>query len=629
MMNPTLKSMRNKIYITGMVLFFSIILANCAEKKGKSDYTIYVSPDGNDNGSGAESGPIASLQIAAEMARERAGKVPVTIYLAGGRYFLSAPLNLGLKDGGIKKAPIHWKALPGEKPIINGGIPVNNWKKEENGSWSAVIPAEVENKFRSFYVNDKRATRARFPDNDYLKVDTAGKDNRTNFFFNKGDIPKLKDITDLELILLHDWSITRIGVKSIDWENNQLFAVDSIGARLPFFTITGWEKHPRYFLENASVFCNSPGEWYCDFKTNKIYYRPLPGENMNHIEAVIPIAPNLLTISGNRKESAKNIFFDGLTFAYTSWELPDNGYCGVQACMFTNRSNKSLKVWDKVPAALELDFVNNIKFNNCTIKHTGGSGIWIRENSLNCEISNSHIYDISGNGINIGEGQDRLVDGLPWWQSAPKDVSRNIKITHSLIEDCGKQFYGAVGIWGGLVANTVIENNEIRNLPYTGLSIGWVWDTTATPCKANIINANHIHHVMNRLSDGGGIYTLGQQPGSRISNNLVHDVTVNQGRAESNGMFLDEGTRDVVIENNIVYNIARSPLRFHKAVSNIVRKNVLVCGSNTPPIRYNNTKEADIVKDENLLLSHTSQTDVKKLNKLVKERISDLKLGRQ
>jgi hypothetical protein len=207
--------------------------------------------------------------------------------------------------------------------------------------------------------------------------------------------------------------------------------------------------------------------------------------------------------------------------------------------------------------------------------------------------------------------------GDPWWKSTPGEVSKGNKVSHCLIEDCGKQFFGAVGIWCGLVANTAIDHNEIRNLPYSGVSVGWMWNTDPTPCRENTIHANHIHHLMTILSDGGGIYSLGLQPGSRITNNLIHDVQVNAGRAESNGMFLDEGTQELLVENNIIYDIARSPLRFHKALyPNVVRNNVLVCGEDIPPIRYNNTRETDIEKSGNIILNQSSESDMLRLEEL-------------
>jgi len=607
------------IVLSVVVAVFVTTFFSC----GPNKLEIYVSPNGNDNANGKLSTPIASLQHAAELARTKAGKVPVTIYLSGGYYRLMEPLKLGINDGGTAEAPVQWKAMPEEKPIVSGGMVVKNWKQEENGSWSAMLPSDFHGKFRSFYINDKRAIRARFPNNDYLKIDTTGEDNRTNFFFKENDFPIVNHVTDLELVFLHDWSITRIGVKSIDWKTNHLVAVDSIGAQLPFFTITGWEKHPRYYLENALEFCDAPGEWYCDYDERKIYYRPLPNEKISETEGVIPVAPKLITIKGSQEKHVGYISFEGITFEHTEWQIPGHGYCGVQASMYDDRS-KNLSGWSKIPATIELDLAKNCGFYNCTIKHAGGSGIWIRENSKDCEISGNHIYDISANGVNIGEGRDRLIVGEPWWKSAPEQVSINNKISHSLIEDCGKQFYGAIGIWCGLVSNTLIDHNEIRNLPYTGVSVGWMWNPDPTPCRENNINANHIHHIMNILSDGGGIYCLGLQPNSRITNNLIHDVTVNAGRAESNGMFLDEGITDLLVENNIIYNIARSPLRFHKAKHNVVRNNVLVCGDGIPPIRYNRTEEEDIKKIDNIVLQQSSEVDMERLKSIVDKRNKDI-----
>ncbi len=605
--------------LTLTLILASIVLLSCA----RPQLEIYVSPEGNDAAAGNLNAPVLSLQRAAELVSEKAGKIPVTIFLSGGNYPLTAPLMLGPEHGGNSDAPVRWKALPGEKAVISGGIPMNNWKEEKDGSWSTSLPDTYQGAFRSFYVNGKRATRARHPNNAYLRVGQVGKDNRTNFFFKENEISEVNDIDGLELILLHDWSVTRIPVKSIDWSSRQLTAVDSIGAQLPFFTLTHWEEHPRYYLENVREFCDQPGEWYADFEQRKVYYRPSTGDSINATTGIIPLAEKLLVIQGNEDQHAAYISFEGITFEHSSWQLPEHGYCGVQACMFTDRTT-STNNWSKVPAAIELDLAQHCSFAQCTIRNTGGSGIWIRRNCLECEITRSHIHAISGNGVCIGEGNDRLTDGSPWWKSRPEEVSLGNRVSHTLIENCGNQFYGAVGIWCGLVANTVIEHSEIRDLTYTGISVGWMWTPETTPCRENTIHANHIHHILTILSDGGGIYSLGLQPGSRITRNLIHDVQVNAGRAESNGMFLDEGTKELLIENNIVYNIARSPLRFHKASHpNLVQNNVLVCNDGIPPIAYNNTREGDIQKNDNVILSQSSNSDMLKLEELVKEQFPE------
>jgi hypothetical protein len=144
-----------------------------------------------------------------------------------------------------------------------------------------------------------------------------------------------------------------------------------------------------------------------------------------------------------------------------------------------------------------------------------------------------------------------------------------------------------------------------------------MWSPVPTPCRENIIDGNHIHHILNILSDGGGIYMLGLQPGSKILNNHIHNVEINAGRAESNGMFLDEGTTDVLVENNLIYNIAKSPLRFHRATVNLVKDNFLFCTGGNPPIRYNTTKEDDIHKVGNKVFSEGEANYKEELKKAV------------
>jgi hypothetical protein len=104
---------------------------------------------------------------------------------------------------------------------------------------------------------------------------------------------------------------------------------------------------------------------------------------------------------------------------------------------------------------------------------------------------------------------------------------------------------------------------------------------------------------MQMLSDGGGIYTLGRQPGTVLRGNVIHDVQLNAGRAESNGLFIDEGSSEILIEQNTIYNIARSPIRFHKAKGNTIRNNVLVTSDGTPPFRYNATDEQSMTYQAN------------------------------
>lgn len=606
-------------------IFLLLFFISC--QQSKTQYDIYVSPDGSNINAGNIDQPLASLHEAVVRSRSIKKNKEVTIWLNGGTYRITKAIELGIAD-----SMLNWRAIPGEKPVVSGGRLLPKWQQDENGLYFSTLDESYPTQIRELFINGQRATRARHPNNEYLRIAQAGEDKRTNFYFNQDDFPEVQNPGNLELVLLHDWSISRIVVESIDWTKYHLTTVDWIGAKvLDFFNLTNWEKQPRYFLENAREFLDSPGEWFYDESSRKIFYFPKSNEDIRKAEAIIPVTSQLLTIQGNRttREKVKNVNFQGITFEHTAWQVPENGYCGIQACMFDNRSGKSQN-WNWLPAAIEVDLATNCHFKACTIRHLGGSGIWFREDTDHCSLSTSHVYDISGNGINIGEGQKRPTDeeGQSWWQSNPEQATSDIAVSNSLIEECGQQFYGAVGIWGGLVANTNLERNEIRNLPYTGISIGWMWNPQPTPCRENTIQGNHIYQVLTKLSDGGGIYSLGLQPGSRIANNLIHDVKLNAGRAESNGMFLDEGVTDVVVENNIIYNIARSPLRFHRATTNIVRNNVLAHNEGIPPIQYNNTREDNIKKTGNRTIGQHVPEELKKLSQLLENRKGEFGPGK-
>jgi len=590
---------------------------------------IFVSPNGSDENSGTINFPLKTISEAHKMALdifEKGKDSKVTIWLEDGIYPQTEPLVFTPLISKSKISQLIFKARKGTTPIVSGGVEMLGWKKNPEGLWETSLPATLVGMtdFRELFIQGKRAVRARFPNEGYLRVKQAGADRRTNFFFEEGDFPIPEITKDLELVFLHDWSISRIAVKEINTLNNQLFTVDSIGAKSPeFFHIDNWEPTPRYFLENAREFLDADYEWIF-LKEEKKFLLKLPeGVNPAEQKIFVPVSQGLISILGDENTPVRNISFEGITFQFSKWEIPQKGYCGIQACHFDPRPSKT--GWAVVPPAISAIWAENLSFSGCSFKNFGGSGVWLGTGTKNSTILNSEFRDISGNGIMIGEGQDRNVNGESWWKSAPEQVALGNTIQNCILTEVGAQFYGAVGIWVGLTAETTIQRNDIFNLPYTGISVGWMWSPAPTPARQNTISGNHIYDIMKILSDGGGIYMLGLQPGSKILNNRIHDVEVNAGKAESNGMFLDEGITDVLVEGNLVYNIAKSPLRFHRATINLVQNNYFFCKDGNPPIRYNTTKEEDIRLLDNRVFSE-GETDYQ--NEL-KQAIRDWEIQRK
>lgn len=581
------------------LLFLCLIIACAAPEP-----VFYVSPQGDDQQAGTQEQPFASLERARQAVQAAiagGAQGPFRIQLTSGLHRISRPLAFRAEDFGQAGNELRIAAEPGETVVVSGGIPLENWQQQDENIWTLQLPDSLQRlrQIRELFIDGKRAIRARFPNEGYLRVKQVAEDRRTGFYFEKGDFILPETVQHTELVLLHDWSITRIPIQSIDESQDKLTAVDSIGAKvLDFFNLDHWEQQPRYFLENDRRFLDQDYEW-CFVPDDHRFYLQLPaGLNPAELEISMPLSEGLLVLEGTAAEPVKNIHISGITFRHSAWQIPELGYGGIQAAQFDPRP-KGDGSWIIVPAAISARYADGCSLQDCRFEHLGGSGLWFGEGCTNNTISGCSFTDISGNGVMLGEGNQRKAGNEPWWQVVPEQVAKNNTVSDCEIWDCGVQFFGSVGIWCGIIEGTSLIRNKIHDLPYTGISIGWLWSPEPTPARNNVLAGNHIHHIMQKLSDGGGIYMLGLQPESRISNNLIHDVIVNAGRAESNGMFLDEGTTQVLVEDNVVYNIAKSPIRFHRATNNVMRNNALFCRDSTAPFAYNRTDTALIQRIDN------------------------------
>ncbi|VAX37789.1 hypothetical protein MNBD_PLANCTO02-885, partial [hydrothermal vent metagenome] len=541
-------------------LRFFILTAICSllqlgilVENSQAAHVYHVAPHGNDAHAGTIKKPFRTIQKGQDVVQKIIAKglnTDVTVFLHQGTYRRKSPLIFDIKDSGTKKYRVTYSNYKNDKVVISGGREIKGWKQLSNGNWQVFLP-EVKAKkwnFRELFVNGKRCIRARFPNKGYLRIEKAGTDRRTNFTFQPKDILLKEAGLNTELVFLHDWSISRVKVKLIDHKKNVLTVANAIGSAAKHYKIDHFEKHPRYYLENHISFLDRPGEWFLSRATGLLTYRPRKSEAIKKSSVVAPVLSYLLVVKGKATKPVQNIHFKGITFEHSNWLLPANGLAAVQAAHYEARNN-SKKIGGPrvpIPAAVAIKDAFDCKFDKCEVKHLGGSGIEFQEGCKNCVVSNSLLADISANGIMVGHD------------------CTGIQLKNNRVKNTGRQFFGSVGIWIGLANYITVANNKIHSMPYTGISVGWKWDSKPTSCHHNIIENNHIHHVMQTLSDGGGIYTLGRQPGSVLRKNQINSIPINAGRAGSNGIFMDQGSAQFLVEQNNIYDIAASPIRFNR-----------------------------------------------------------------
>jgi hypothetical protein len=504
----------------------------------------------------------------------------------------------------------------GPNATLSGGQKISGWYREGK-LWKTKIPEVADGnwKFRELFVNGVRRPRARTPNEGYHRIEKAGPDNRTSLYAKHGDLPNAWPIEGAEIVFFHDWSTSHIRIKSLDFVSGLIETKNPIGNNAPHYVITHYEPNPRYYLENAPTFLDVSGEWYLEEHTGILTYYPLAKEFLDQSEFVAPRLTSLIEIQGTLQSKLTiPVTFENLRFEHCAWFPPEAGFAGMQAAFFENREPGQPKGREVVRGAVQVSYTRRTQFKNCTFEHLGGSGLDLKKGTQDALVEGCMFRDIGANGLSVGEAvapRPNNNDKIPAHEVDPRIVSR-VTVKQNLFENCGAIYYGAVGVWVGMANYITVEHNELRNLPYTGISVGWTWNPTPTICAHNRIEGNHIHHIMQALSDGAGIYTLGRQPGTILRGNWIHDVPVNAGKAESNGIFMDEGSTDMLVENNTIHQIAKSPIRFHKAGENTLRNNTLVVPTGTPPLKFNNTKPELIKVESANVIEHQGKWEPEK-----------------
>ena len=566
--------------------------------------TFYVAPAGNNDNPGTEAKPFATIGKAREAVRTvnqtMAGDIEVILH--AGTYITDRTILFEPEDSGTGGYKVIYRAATGEMPIISGGKRITGWQPDQGKRWKATTDLDD---FRQLYVGGARAIRARSgaigTDADpsrweYLQDPSrgGGLPDGSELIDNAGyrtpavEMAGWRNQGDIEFCYTVVWAHTRCKVESIRREGNQAV----VAMLQPYFTHArtkeGVQVAMPAYIENALELLDEPGEWYLDRPTKTVYYLPRAGEDMGQVEVIAPALEKLVELRGTLDNPVRDMRFEGIVFKHGGWLRPSRiGHTDVQAnCIvdsdradsfrrpggFVNVHNEQLKS----PANVVCHAAKSVRFERCTFTQLGGAGLDLEFGSQQNVVSGCRFHDISGTAVQIG---DVLKDDHH--PDDPRKIVKNNSVVNCYIHDCCLEYMGGVGIFAGYTEGTRLAHNLIARLPYSGISMGWGWGEedagggggyeqpflydTPTPAKDNRVEQNHIHHIMQPLGDGGGVYTLGNQPGTLIRGNYVHD---NPGGA----VYTDEGSGFIEIRENV--SIGSQLLQNNKAQDRIATCNV-------------------------------------------------------
>ncbi|MCM8757270.1 MAG: right-handed parallel beta-helix repeat-containing protein [Candidatus Omnitrophica bacterium] len=551
----------------------------------KKATNFFISPQGNDQWSGTlpepnptrTDGPLATLAAGQKKVRELRAKGelawPVYVYLRQGIYYLKEPIVFTPADSGAENRPllgagqpdypVIYAAYQNETVTLSGGRLIQGWQETTvNGqaAWVADIPEVKQGKwsFRQLWVNGQRRYRPRLPEaGEYQVAKVLNSDFDGGWKTMRRGVKRFgyqgnqfqnswRNLRDVEVHFLILWVCIHAKVEKVEEQEKVVYLDRSTGMRL---TKDHTTEGAPYFIENVFEALNKPGQWYLDRAEGKLYYLPLPGETPKNCQVVAPFLQELLRIEGRPGEDGlkvENMIFRGINFVHNEWSVPAE---------FAGSSQASVGV----PAALILKHTRNCRFENCKFEHLGSYGIALEEDCHDIVISRCTISDLGAGGVKI-------------WHGCNRNVVADCEICEG-----GILYPSAVGVLIGNASGNQVVHNHIHHFYYTGISVGWTWGYQESHAFGNIIEYNHIHHLgQGRLSDMGGVYLLGVQPGTRVRYNLIHDITcrIYGGWA----LYTDEGSSYILLENNICYRTNRECFHQHYGQENIVRNNIFVFG---------------------------------------------------
>ena len=552
---------------------------------------IWISPKGSDFNDGTRQSPKATLTSALRQAREwrrtEDNRIQggITIYMEGGTYAFHEPVFIRPEDSGTKESPTIIRSVGDEKVILSGGICINGWKKQGK-VWVADVPAFNGRPldFRQLWVNGKKAVRARDVE-DFEKMNRiCSVDEKNEILYvpavsirrlidNKGNL-KAKYA---EMVLHQMWCVANLRIRSVEVQG------DSAAIRFhqpesriqfehpwprPMVTTNG--HNSAFYLTNARELQDVPGEWYHDIDARKVYYYPREGEKMQEAEVIVPAVETLVRVEGTLDRPVCHIRFEKITFSYTTWMRPsEKGHVPLQAGMYLtdgyridpkmqrNYLNHPLdnQGWLGRPAAaVRVVAARQIDFERCRFEHLGSTGLDYEEAVQGGVVRGCLFRDIAGNGLLVGSFSPAAHEThLPYDPADRREVCTQQHINNCYFTEIGNEDWGCLAIAAGYVGDVNIEHNEISEVPYSGISLGWGWTQTVNCMRNNRVHANLIHHYAKHMYDVAGIYTLGSQPKSYVTENCVHSIYKPGYVHDPNHWFYlytDEGSSFITVRDN-------------------------------------------------------------------------------
>ena len=564
---------------------------------GEND--LVVAPYGDDRNAGTPEAPLKTLEKAKELLKANASADSATVWFREGAYTINNVVEFTSKD----KDNVLYRSYPNEKVYFSGSRAITGWSETTiNGVKAFVTDVKVDSDddyFRSLFKDDKRLSRSTYPKEGMFKVADPSEGeaiagshapdfftHSVAFYAKTNEILNFANASDVEVKVMHFWCDEHLPVHSVDAATGRVETTKPSAMRI--------RVDDNFIFENVKETLTLPGEWYLDRAEDKLYYIPEAGDTVENTVLQAGVNEQLFTFNG-----VENIAFQGIDFVNTDWDYVDGKHTG-NPFPATHPLYKNIKYGAdhpqaafEVPAAIYIVASTGIDFTDCRFENISYTAVKFDKGTQDCDVTSCYFNGIGANAIFIHG--DFVMPA----------TTKNINVTDCHIAYYGRIFNNAIGILLTHAYDCDLKYNEIHDGWYTGVSVGWNWGYADHPTDKIDISNNLIYNIGNGwLSDMGGIYTLGVQPETVISGNVIYNVGCDEGAYGYGGwgIYLDEGSSEMLVENNLVYDCSSETFHQHYGRDNIVRNNIFAFGGEGAFIITKNEEHNSLTLTNNILV---------------------------
>ncbi len=505
---------------------------------------VHVDSNAKFVGDGSEERPFQTIEAAREYLRTKDHrKKTAEVIIHAGVYPQELTLTFTQEDSGTEKFPVIYRSAGDGEVRITNSVKLNHmdFKPISDKDVLNRLPSEVRSKvgvldlegygldmsmfnvadrttnpqqhqmYPYLHLNGKKQEISKWPNVGLQNITTVVKTGELQSSGTKGEKGEWKynnlrpeRWTQADQALIRGYLGSEYAMDSVPFGGVK---IDDKTIYLKSKSIYGVKPGHRWYVENLLEEIDSPGEYFVDVNTNKLYYYPPYKLKATDTLEVSTHSKTYMQTSG-----ASHIIFDGI---HVSGNVSNYGF---------HISNSS-----------------NITIRNSTFSNLH-KGIHVNGTSRNNLIEACTLYDINTVGIHLYGGAD-LTNFIP---------------SNNRISNCHIYNWG-LGTWmqsktavdmgrGG--HNTLRDTTEhciIHGQPNAqGIFYGSV--------ESNI-RYNEIHSLTNDSADMGVIYcgrNLGE-PGNVISYNYIHDFgPIFEARYQLQGIYWDDWESGQIAHHNII-----------------------------------------------------------------------------